>query len=122
MSSMEPPGGRLPIGESPRWIMVHAFVGLGASFAIIFLHALPEGTHPTLRWMQALIPVIVLASLGRLYAHRRSSMSDVETGYLRTAIVLLTIAGIPGTLPLTLVVGPLFFIWTIVEKRKRKTR
>ena len=39
-------------------------------------------------------------------------MTSVEIGYLRTAIVVIALVGVPGTVPLSLVAGIAFFVWT----------
>lgn len=114
------PEQRRPIGQSPRWITIHALGGLAAVLVVIALYALPDGTEPAVHWAQAIVPVLVLASLARGYAARRRTMTSVETGYLRMAVVLLTIAGIPGTIPLSLPVGVAFLAWTVVEKRRAR--
>ena len=44
----------------------------------------------------------------------------LEVGYLRTAIVVLAVIGIPGALPLSLVAGVVFLAWTVVEKRRQE--
>lgn len=113
------PESRSPVGQSPRWITVHTFVGLGIAIVVMALYALPDGAHSAVRWAQAIVPVVVLAVYARAYAVRRHALTDVEIGYLRFSIILLSIPGIPGTIPLTLIAGPAFLIWTVVEKRRR---
>lgn len=114
------PESRSPVGQSPRWITVYTFVGLGIAVVLIGLYALPDGARPAVRWLQAIVPVVVLAVYARAYAARRRTMTDVEIGYLRFSIILLTLPGIPGAVPLTLIAGPAFLIWTVVEKRRRR--
>lgn len=114
------PETRLPVGQSPRWITIHTFVGLGVCIATFGLYALPDGAHPTVSWIHAIVPVVVLAVFARAYASHRRSMTSVETGYLRMGIVLITAAGVAGAVPVSLVAGLAFFIWTVVEKRRRR--
>lgn len=71
---------RLPIGQSPRWITVYTFGGLGASIAAMLLYGLPDSARPTVRWIHAVVPVLALAALARAYAPRRRVLTPVETG------------------------------------------
>jgi hypothetical protein len=115
------PESRLPIGQSPRWITIHTFVGLGVCVAVLLLYGLPDGARPTVRWLHALVPIAVLAVLARAYGRRRRTATPIEVGYLRVSIILITAAGVAGALPLSIVPGVAFYVWTIVEKRRQRT-
>ena len=123
MSSTEPPGGRLPIGESPRWITFHVFVGFFSFPALILVSLLVPSDYV---WgIRALLSAIVmgtLASLARQYTVRRHTMTKVETSYLRFGLILIAGPGIPaGTWYLSIPAGIAFYIWTIVERRRPRT-
>lgn len=122
MSSPEPLGGGLPIGESPRWIAVHVFVVLGLLMVIVLLlRLLPDSQHGWLRESLGAGSLVVLASLARFYAARRATMGKAETGYLRTALYFISAPGIAGIWHLSIAVGAAFYIWTIVERRRQRT-
>ena len=112
------PESKIPIGNSPRWIAIYAFVGLGFYFVTWALYGLPDSARSAARWVHAIVPVIALILLAREFAKRRRSMTTTEISYLRYAIVIWTGVGILGALPLTLVAGPAFYLWTVVEKRR----
>ena len=122
MSSPEPPGGRLPIGESPKWIAVPVFIVLGLLLTVaLLLGLLPDSQH---RWLRELLgagSLLALASLARFYAARRTAMGKIETSYLRTALFVISMAGVAGTWHLSLAAGVAFYIWTIVERRRQRT-
>ena len=121
MSSPEPPGGRLPIGESPKWIAVHAFIMLGLLLTVaLLLRVSPDGLH---RWLRELLgagSLMVLASLARFYVPLRTTMSKVDTGYLRTALFFVSVSGFGGAWYLPIPAGVAFYIWTIVERRRQR--
>ena len=121
MNSTEPPGGRLPIGESPKWIVIHVFVMLGLLMTIaLLLQLLPDSQHGWLRELLGVGSLVVLASLTRFYKARRTTMGKVETGYLRTALFFISAPGIAGTWHLSIPAGVAFYIWTIVERRRQR--
>lgn len=112
------PEARSPVGQSPKWIIAYLAAGY-AVFAVIFgLYALPDDTRSAVRWVQAIAPCLVLAAFALEYSKRKDSMTPVETSYLRFAIVLLVLPGLAGTLPLSLVVGGAFLVWTVVQTRQ----
>lgn len=111
----------MPIGESPKWIAVHAFVALGWMILIaVIARLIPEEEQEWLRAVLTAGPLVILTSLARFYATRRAQMGKVETGYLRTALFVISIAGIAGTWHLTVPAGLAFYIWTIVEHRRQR--
>ena len=121
MSSPEPPGGRPPIGESPRWIAVHMFVALGWVIVIaVLVRLLPDGQHGWLGVLLTTGALLVLVNMALLYKARCAMLDKVGTGYLRTAIVLIAVLSISGTWHLSIPAGIAFYIWTIVERRRQR--
>ena len=122
MSSLEPPGGRLPIGESPRWIVVHALVGFGCLVVTILLAlVLDDESDNWLGIALSAASLSTLVSLGLRYAALRREMTGVELSYLRFAIFLIAVFGLSGAWALSLVGGCAFYIWTIIERRRQRT-
>ncbi|MET0930847.1 MAG: hypothetical protein ABWX74_15105, partial [Aeromicrobium sp.] len=101
--------------KSPRWVWQPSLGGFFGILALMVLHLLPDDTHPYLAWGMALVPLVAMGVLVRGW-RRRLPVSAWELEYLRVGIVLLTICGLGalsgGALPLSLVVGPAFFVWT----------
>lgn len=98
-----------------------SLIGALGVIALILLHVLPDGADPYLAWAMALLPLAAMAVLAWSW-RRRLPVTKWELEYLRVGIAVLTIAGVAGlsggAWPLTLVAGPAFFVWTIVEKRR----
>lgn len=122
MKPEDMPESRSPIGESPRWIISYLAAGYAVFVVIFGLYALPDGAHPAVRWVQAIAPCLVLAAFALEYAKRRDRLTPVEISYLRFAIFLLILPGVAGAVPLSVVVGAAFLIWTVVEKRRDASR
>jgi hypothetical protein len=107
--------------QSPRWITAPSLSGALGVIALMVLHLLPAATHPYLAWAMVLVPLAAMGVLARSW-HRRLPVTPHEREYVRVGIVVLSIAGLAGlsggALPLTLVAGPAFWIWTVVESRR----
>lgn len=122
MSAVKPPIDRFPVGQSPRWITVHVFVGFFSFPALILVSLLvPSDYVWVIRALLTAIVMGVLASLARQYAVRRHTMTKVETSYLRFGLFVIAGTGIPaGKWYLAIPAGIAFYVWTIVDRRKRK--
>lgn len=123
MTSPEPPIERSPIGESPKWIAWHAFVGFG-SLPVLGFITLPFRPEHQWTFFSALTVVILLllANFARMYAPRRYEMTKTETSYLRFALLIIAGAGVTGTWHLSIPAGVAFLVWTIVVRRRQKQR
>lgn len=102
--------GRLGIGESPGWIGWHAgtaLIAAVATSAVVWRVASESAAGRA----SGAVALIVTASLAVQYRRRRDRMDAASFGYLRFAIVLVTVAGV-GLWYLAIPAGAVFFVVT----------
>jgi hypothetical protein len=119
----DPPlaGNRFFTEHSPRWVSVPSLVGSLGVLVLMGLYALPDDANVYVGWVLGMLPLGAMAVLARRW-RSRVPVSAWELEYLRVGIGLLTISGLAalsgGAWPLTLLAGPAFYAWTVVEKRR----
>ena len=110
--------------KSPRWIWLPSLVG---SLGVLVLRAVPvpDSALTAQAWVMAIVPLVAMAFLARSW-RGRLPVTAHELEYVRVGIAVLTIFGLGalngGAWPVTLIAGPAFWIWTVVENRRAPPR